>query len=262
MGPISNVDHAAARGLLEASAPIVASIEDHAFPEPEWAERLLEVWTEDCVAVGSAIVNANPASGLSWTNQLIAYGQWSERVPEGEADAVALHNGSYRRSALEPLAAELPRLFNRESEVLHRLKAAGGRFRFAPRARIRHVNPSSLGSTGRLRMDAGRLYGAKRASDEGWGWGKRLTYTALGPLIPLVRYGRMRRELFAEGVSEARRGPYVMVGLIFDAAGQMAGYLLGPGGARDRLATFEMDRLRHLNASDRRVLDPNAVSDA
>jgi Glycosyl transferase family 2 len=254
-GPIANVDHAAARGLVEAAAPIVASIEDHAFPEPEWAERLLEAWDADCVAVGSAIMNANPRNGLSWSNQLIAYGRWSEAAPEGETDWVALHNGSYRRAALAPFGDELPRLFNRESEVLRRMQAAGGRFAFAPRARIRHINPSALGATARLRVDAGRLYAANRARDEGWGLGKRAAYALLGPLIPLVRYAKMRKELFGGGgtVRETRHGPYLMVGLIFDALGQMVGYLGGPGRARDRLATFEMDRMQHLDARDRAV---------
>lgn len=257
LGRIDNVDHAAAQGVLAASAPIVASIEDHAFPEPEWAERLLEVWDGECVAVGSAMLNANPASGLSWTNILIAYGQWSEATPEGEIDTVPLHNGSYRRSALQPFADEMPMLFNREGEVLIRLREAGGRFRFAPRARIRHLNPSRLDSTARLRIDAGRLYAAKRAGDEGWGVARRAAYTLLGPLIPAIRYARMRKELFGPGKGrELRHGPALLIGLAFDGIGQMLGNIAGPGGARDRLATFEMDRMEHLTPRDRAIFRP------
>ena len=208
VGPIANVDHAVAHGLLAAAAPIVASIEDHAFPEPDWAERLLEVWDEDCVAVGSAIVNANPSGRLSWSNILIAYGQWSEATPEGDISWVALHNCSYRRAALEPFGEELSELVGRESSVLVQLRDAGGRFRFAPKARIRHLNPSRLASTARLRMDAGRLFAANRARDERWSGARCAIVALLGPLIPFVRYARMRNELFGpgRGLSEARHG--------------------------------------------------------
>jgi hypothetical protein len=253
VGPIANVDHAAAHGLLAAAAPIVASIEDHAFPEPEWAAELLAEWAQDpdCAAIGSAILNANPGPPLSWSNALIAYGQWSEATRAGPIDWIALHNGSYRRAALEPYAAELPSLFNREADILLRLKAEGRPFRFAPRARIRHINPSSLSSTARLRIDAGRLFAANRARDGDWGFGRRLAYAALGPAVPALRYLRMRQDLFRGDLTrEARLGPSLLVGLVFDGLGQILGNLAGPGGARDRLAIFEMDRMQHLAVRD------------
>lgn len=251
-GTIPNVDHAVARVLLKASAPIVAAIEDHAFPEPDWAERVLAAFDDGCVAVGSAMLNANPSGPLSWSNMLIAYGQWSEATREGEIAWVALHNGTFRRSALERFGETLPELFNREGGVLLRLREAGGRFRFAPRARIRHLNPSRLSSTARLRFDAGRLTAANRARDEGWSRFKRGAYAVLGPAIPALRYLRMRKELFGRqpGITEVRHGPALLIGLVFDAAGQIAGFLSGPGGARDRLAVFEMNRLDHLESRD------------
>jgi hypothetical protein len=257
---IPNVDHMAARLLPLATAPIVAAIEDHAFPDPDWAERLLAQDDGIAAAFGSAMVNANPGSPFSWANMLIAYGQWSEATPGGPIGWVALHNGTYRRAALAAFGDDLWRLFNRDSEVLHRLKAAGATFRFAPAARIRHLNPSSLGATARLRFDAGRLAAAVRWRAEGWGWGRRLVYALSGPLIPLVRYRRMRRELFGPPPrpAERRHGPALFAGLVFDAAGQVAGFLAGAGGARERLAVFEMDRMQHLNAADRAAFRPYA----
>lgn len=262
VGTIENVDHAAAKGLLAGRAPIVASIEDHAYPEPEWAENLLAVWDDDCLAVGSAMRNANPSSRLSWSNILIAYGQWSETAPEGDTKWIALHNGSFRRAALEPYGDRLPEMFNREADILVALREDGGRFRFAPKARIRHLNPSRLGSTAQLRIDAGRLFAANRTRDEGWSLFKRLAYAALGPAIAPVRYARMRRQLFGPGrtVAESRHGVDLMIGLIFDALGQMAGFVLGPGEARARLSTFEMDRLDHLNERDRETFAPTRQS--
>ena len=259
--PIRNVDFAAGRALPRAKAPIVASIEDHAFPDAEWAEHIVDAYSRsDAVAIGSAIVNANPHGTLSWSNMLLAYGQWSEATPEGPIDWVAHHNGTWRRAALAALGPDdLWRGFDREGTVMRRLLEAGGTFAFAPRALVRHINPSRLGATFQLRFDAGRLYAANRARDERWGWPKRIAYMVLSPLIPATRYLRMRRELFGKRpeVTEARHGPAMLIGLAFDGMGQMLGYVAGSGGARDRLATFEMDRLQHLSAADWRLFAPD-----
>ncbi len=260
IGPITNVDHAAAPGLLAAASDIVASIEDHAFPDPDWAERLLEAWANpECSAVGSLVYNANPRSALSWTNILIAYGQWRHDTPDGEIGWIASHNTSYRREALVPLGNNLAPLMGREGLVLKELLSRGGRLHFASAAKVSHINPSTLRSTAVLRFDAGRLYGARRATEALWPVWKRAIYAAMSPLIPLVRYHRMRTELFTDAdpaVTEAKYGWAVLVGLIFDAAGQAAGYLYGAGNAPQRLAVFEMDRLSHLTAYDRQRFQP------
>ena len=260
VGPIDNVDHAVGRALPHATAPIIASVEDHAFPDADWAETMLAAYaTTDAVSVGSAMLNANPHAGLSWSNMLLAYGQWSEATPEGPIGWVSHHNGTFRRSALEAFDAdEYWAWFTREGVIMQKLAAAGGTFHFAPMARVRHINPSTLGATARLRIDAGRLYAANRTRDEGWGLPKRLAYALLSPAIPALRYLRLRRDLFGRRpeVTERRHGPALVVGLLFDAAGQALGFLAGPGGARDRLATFEMDRISHLNAHDRAIFSP------
>ena len=260
-GPIDNVDVALAPSLPDCAADLVAPIEDHAFPEPDWAERLLEVHREGGGGVGPAILNANADSPMSWANHLIAYGQWSERVAEGPHAGPPIHNGAFARRELEAIRERLPATWNREGEAIALMKRNGATFRFAPRARIRHLSPSTLSATAALRTDAGRLYAANRARTEGWGRGKRWAYAASSPLIPLVRYARMRRELFAGAgaPSELRRGPWLLLGLAFDAAGQALGFAAGVGGARRRLATFEMDRADHLNRADRRRFYPERV---
>ena len=258
-GPIENVDHASAPGLLIARAPVVASIEDHAFPEPGWAEHLLNAWREypESAAVGSAILNANPSSGLSWTNMLIAYGQWLEDRAAGPIEWLPAHNVSLRRDLLDAHAHELPSLLGREGLLLRKVLQAGHPFAFAPQARIHHVNPSTLRATAALRFDAGRLYGARRASDGRWNALKRLLYVGAGPLIPIVRYKRLRADMLGDKRPRDAAGatsPALFLGLVFDAAGQMIGYAAGPGAAPRRLAVFEMDRMRHVTRRDRELL--------
>jgi Glycosyl transferase family 2 len=257
-GPIDNVDTSAAAGIRRATAPVVAIIEDHAYPEPEWAAALVEAHRDSHAAIGPAVLNANPSSLLSWTNMLLAYGRWGEDAPPGEIDDIARHNSSFKREALLAYGDDLERLLGREGGLLQDLRAKGHRLLLQPAARIAHVNPSRLVSTADLRFNAGRLYGASRAARNRWSMPKRLLYAAAGPLIPFVRFRRLRKDLFGAGQRRAlvpRVYPALLLGLAFDGAGQMAGYLFGAGRSPDKLAVFEMDRLQHLTARDRQAID-------
>ncbi|WP_299958629.1 glycosyltransferase family 2 protein [uncultured Modestobacter sp.] len=259
VGPIPNVDRAAARGVLAVGADLVAVIEDHAYVRPGWARALLAAYADaPWVSVGSVMENANPDSGLSWANLLLGYGWWIDPAAAGEMRDVPSHNGSYRRAALAAFGDELPDLMVRGGGLHDRLRAEGGRMFLAADARIAHVNPSTVPATADLRVNAGRLYGDDRRRQERWSAVKRVLYAAAAPLIPVVRFRRIHAEHLAPGRAHAQLSRRVLPGmvaaLLFDAAGQAAGYLRGAGRAPDVLAVFEMDRMQHLRRSDRERL--------
>jgi hypothetical protein len=257
VGPVENVDVASAHGLLAAAAPAVATVEDHAFPDAGWAAAHIVAHEGPWAVVGSLMKNANPTSTLSWTNLLIAYGFATEPAPTGEREAVATHNVSFKTAVLQDLGERLFTLIGRGGGLLDELRARGHRFYLAPEARIYHVNPSRLASTADLRFNAGRLYGATRARQEGWSPLKRVLYTVAAPLIPAVRFKRLHADLFGSGQRAGlapRVYPGLLLGLVFDGLGQMAGYALGPGATTEKLAVFEMDRYQHLTAVDRERL--------
>ncbi len=265
VGPIDNVDRAAARGMIEASAPIVASIEDHAYVQPGWVEAVLDAYSQGpWVSVGSVMGNANPRRGLSWANLLLGYGWWIDPSQAGELDDVPSHNATYRRAALDPFGEGLPDHVGRAGDLHDALREAGGRMWLCGEASITHANPSTVRATADLRFHAGRLYGHERATTGNWSWLLRLLYALAAPLIPLVRAKRLYEEHLAPGRAleglVPRALPGLLAALAFDAAGQAAGYLRGPGRAPEVLATFEMDRLQHLDAHDRRLLRPRSVA--
>lgn len=253
-GLIENVDKAVLHGVRVATAPVVALLEDHAFPEPTWAEALLRAHLGPWSAVGAVVLNANPDSLLSWVNFLVSYGSWSEPVEWGETGMVSGHNLAFKRAVLAEYGNDLEGLLGREGGLLGELRAKGHRFYLEPEARYYHVNPSLLSSTAELRFNSGRLYGAERAARGRWSLSRRLLYVAGGPLIPFVRFRRIRRELFAAGRHKRlvpRVFPALLLGLALDAAGQMVGYLIGAGRAESTMASFEVDRMRHLTERDR-----------
>jgi hypothetical protein len=165
--------------------------------------------------------------------------------------------GTYKRAVLTSYGEQLPDKLGRAGGLLNALQAKGHRFYLEPEARIYHANPSRFLATVGLRFNAGRLYGAVCAANEGWSPLHRLLYFFGGPLIPLVRFRRLYQELF-HSRERPENGPRLwlalFLGLILDALGQMAGYILGSGGSEQRLVEFEHDRLRHLMRQDRQVL--------
>lgn len=260
LGTIPDVDRAAAHGMLAASAPVVAVVEDHAFVQRGWAQAIIEAYRDaPWVAVGSTIENANPRSATSWANLLLGHGWWIDPSQAGEMADVPGHNGSYRRSALAPFGDDLPDRMGRDGDLHDRLRAQGGRMYLAADARVAHVNPSRLTATADLRLHAGRLYGATRAAGDRWSPVKRLLYALASPLIPLVRLRRLHADHLAAGRRHHELLPRILPALLgalgVDAAGQAVGYLRGPGRAAQRLAVFEMDRRRHLVTAERKLLD-------
>ncbi|MFN2433451.1 MAG: hypothetical protein ABR599_11675 [Gemmatimonadota bacterium] len=127
------------RRARAASAPVVAFGEDHSFPEPGWAEALLQAHRGPWAAVGPSIVNANPATAVSWATLLTSFGRWLELDASGPADAIAWHNSAYKREVLLGLGDELEPLLEVEGLLQAELAACSAIVNDAPhrsRARV------------------------------------------------------------------------------------------------------------------------------
>jgi hypothetical protein len=84
---------------------------------------------------------------------------------------------------------------------------------------------------------------------------RKAIFILAAPLIPLVRCARLVRELVKPGRPRhllPQLLPLLIIGLIFDGAGEMAGYAFGPGGAMAKLSDMEFHRERYLTRLDRR----------
>lgn len=257
VGEITNVDKAGARGIGEATAPIVAFIEDHAFPAPNWAETLIDAHRGDWGVVGTAIVNGNPRTGWSWANHLVTYGPWASHVPPGEHASVSRHNTSFKRNALHSLGRTLLPAFGRDGALLKDLRESGHRIYLDTRTSVAHVNPSKAMTTLGLRFNAGRVFADKRVKAGRWSWPKRFVYAAAAPLYPLIRFRQIWVQTLCHPSHRSlvpRVLPALSGALIADAIGQAVGYLGGPGRAVDTLADFEAERMPHIVVSDRNTL--------
>jgi glycosyltransferase involved in cell wall biosynthesis len=253
-GPLVSTARARAAGVREASAPVVALVEDHAFPAPGWAEALINAHERDYAAVGPLMANANPHSLLSWVNLLIEYSEWLEPRAGGEVEHLPGHNGSYKRDALLAYGARLEAMLDAESVLHWDLRARGHKLYLEPKARTFHQNFSLVLPTIPLRFNGGRLFAASRARS--WPGLRRALYTCAAPLIPFVRCSRIVRELRQAGRPRQllpRILPALFAALVVDASGELCGYALGAGDAMAILSDMEFHRRRYLAPDERQA---------
>ncbi|MFL5495220.1 MAG: glycosyltransferase [Gemmatimonadales bacterium] len=255
LGRVVSAGQANAAGVRAARASVVALAEDHCFPEPEWAEALLDRHARgDVAAVGPVFRNANPATLVSWCDFVIGYGPWIEPGTTGDQPFLPGHNSSYRRAVLLEAGARLGKFLDAETVLHLELRRQGHRLVLEPRARSAHTNFGRVGSWLPVQYYHGRVFAAERARR--WAWPKRAFYAAASPLIPGVRFVRAVRHLHrAQGPRPAlaRLGPLLALGLAADGLGQFVGYLCGAGGASRQLARCEFGRIDHVPERDRQL---------
>ena len=72
--------------LRLASAEIVIFGEDHSHPAPDWAEHLIAAHEAGWHGVGASVANGNPATAVSWADQLASYGRFSANGMSGVSE--------------------------------------------------------------------------------------------------------------------------------------------------------------------------------
>jgi len=235
----SSTAAARATGVHAARAPIVAFVEDHCLPQQGWAAALIAAHGEPWAVVGPAIGNANPCNAVSWANLLIEYSPWLDPAAAGRVEHLPGHNSSYKRAILLDYGPALETMLETESILHWDLRAKGFDLLLEPAAVALHENFTTIAASTRLRFHGGRMFAAARA--RGWSLARRLAYAAAAPLIPLVRLRRILAQVRRRRspALPARTFPALALLLACDAAGEMAGYLLGAGAEARRGGEFE-----------------------
>jgi hypothetical protein len=264
-GAVDTTGRVRAQAIRAARAPVVALAEDHAYPDREWAAALVAAHREGWAVVGPVVRNANPVSMVSWADLAIGYGPWLDPQPAGEVDHLPGHNSSYKRDLLLDYGAALAEMLEAESVLQWELRSRGHRLYLEPRAKLAHTNFVRLSTWARVQILNGRVFAATRAWGGRWGRARRAVFVVGAPLIPVVRLWRIvrimrRREPHRRRL--VRLVPALLFGLTFDAVGQALGYALGAGEAKQRMATFEFHRERHLAEGERPTAGSLAVDRA
>ncbi len=249
--PFESGGAAKAMGVMAASAPLVAFMEDHSYPESGWAEALIQAHRKGNFAVaGPVMLNANPYSGLSWGCFLAFYGHWIVARPQEEVKHLPANQSCYKRDLLLRYGARLSEMLETESVLHWDLLSRGCRLCQEPAARVHHLNFSLLGPMLSEYYLASRVFAAKRAF--GWSLPRRILYTAGSPLLPLIRLRRILKEASDAGLQAHvifRAFMALVLVLCAGSMGEIFGYAFGVGEASKRLARFEGER--HLRFTPR-----------
>jgi hypothetical protein len=233
-----------ARGATEASANIVVFVEDHVFPQPGWAEALVERHREDWAVVGPVVQNANPTSAASWADFIVAYGPWCDGKAAGPASMLPGHNSSYKRAVLLGEGEDLAACLEAESVFHQELRRRGARLFLESRAVIGHLNFARLRVLLRVQWRYARQYAGRRSAN--WPVWRKLLYFFATPLIPLVRFVRLVRAPIVLPPHVSRVGVLgiLLLDLLVDGFGQALGYLCGIGNSAEYLTSYEYNRVR------------------
>jgi hypothetical protein len=235
---------ARALGAREATGEIVAFLLDHCYPEPGWAEALIDAYrTRPWAAVGYSFRNANPETYGSRAVFIANFGPW-QGAGSGEASLLPGNDVSYRRDQLLALGSELGELLEIDATIHRRFLEEGLSLAVESRAVVREECLESVTEACRANACYARVLAVRRASAEGWSAGRRLLSAVVAPLLATaVRLRRIwsgstgRRDVLA-------CTPPLLAICLGWGLGESAGYLLGDGGAARRLVHWELEANR------------------
>lgn len=221
---------AEARAVRAAKAPYVVFALPNGRPRPGYADAIRTARKSgDWAVIGPALASADPMNALGWTVMWIFNSPWLHDPPRGPMSSVPGHHSAYRRAALLEFGDELEALLVAGEHLLAALRKRGHRFLFEPAAVVDVVTASRPVEFIMCLFQNARLYAAKRKRH--WSAFRQLVYGAGSPLIPLVRMPRIFKHIRRAGQERTAlpRVPVLLAGLAISAAGEMAGYFLGPG---------------------------------
>ena len=220
-------DDLRSRGLDETTGSVVAMLEDHEVPDPQWAAGIVAAHTTHRhAAIGGAVENMvdRPLNQAVW---LCDFGYYMNPVPEGSSRQASDVNVSYPRETLDDVADVWRRRFN-ERRVHAALMARGHRLALSSGIVVyqRRVGLEVQEAVVE-RFTWGRSYAATRA--EAWGVARRLLYACGAVVLPVVLVSRILKIVIGRGrLSLAMLTAMPWVGLLSVAwsIGECVGYVL------------------------------------
>ena len=235
---------ARAAGALAATSPIVAFVEDHSVPEPDWAHFLIDAYRGPWAAVGYAFRSANPERYVLRSTFLARYGMFAYPAHSGPARYISGSNGSYRRADLLAIGPQNLDLLAVDFNVFEILHSRGLQMFTEGRAVVRHLDHPRLRDEFLTGRGYCRMMAADRVRANSWGVVRRTIYGLGAPLgAPVVRLARLsaslrgRRPLWWPFLQAL---PLVVALYLSDAIGEAAGYLFGAGNAEQQTEWGEL----------------------
>ena len=224
------------QGMQVARGEMVAILEDHCMVPPQWAAEILQYAGSDFGVVDGPVENGSRDRVLDWAFFLAEYGLCMPPLPKGETNGVPGNNAAYCRNLLPLDDPRWSTLW--ESFLQNDLRKKGVRIFLNPAMLVYHKKSFRLGEMLEQRFLYSRSFAAMRAAKMSPA-GKRLLYAGASLLLPPVLLWRILRSVLSKrrNLRELLLGlPAIFLFVLSWAAGEITGYLTGPG---DSLARVE-----------------------
>jgi hypothetical protein len=176
-----------AKGVRAARAPIVATLEDCALPDPHWAARLLAAHVGRDAAVGGPVAKRTPDGAVGWAMYFLDYGRYIPPLSSGPATYLSACNVAYKRAALDRVA-DAWRESMHETDVHWAMLAKGETMRLDAGAVVSLRRELDLPQAREELRSHGELFGRGRAKT--MSRSARLVRLLAAPLLPLVMLAR------------------------------------------------------------------------
>jgi hypothetical protein len=224
-------------GYREARGEIVAVTEDHCRAKPDWCEAILRAHAEhpDAIAVGGCSQNGTTSNVVDWAAFIVVQGPFVAPLANGAADRIAgAATVSYKRRALDRFPDHGPlgaiELFDTAT-----VRRDGETLVNDERIRIIHHQSMGILGTATAEFHNGRtIAGFRRRMME------RGDVLRIVGFPVLALYRSLRSIRIALGKRVPRTALVSAIPLIFflqyaHGAGELLGYLAGPGDSPRRL---------------------------
>lgn len=217
-------DELRAIGMAATHGEIIAFLEDHVRPAPNWAERVIEAHRGNYAVVGGAIENGI-LRPLNWAVYFCDLGKYQNPLPAGESSFASTVNNSYKRAALDQVKSVWQESFN-ETMVNSALMARGEKMVLSPEIVVYQFRSHlELNTVLKEFYMWGRSYAKTRSRLISAR--KRNLYLALSPLLPVILLYRMARRVVSKGRSIGafvRAFPLTAIMAVSWSLGEMKGY--------------------------------------
>lgn len=217
------------------TTPFVAVIEDHVAVPSGWAALMTSRARETGAVVGGPIDNLATATLLDRAAFLCEYSHCMPPLEAGATSWLPGNNVVYP-AAVARSYVDVLRRGSWENDMHDAIRANGGSLVMVPEGTVGHDKHYSLGEYLSQRYLYSRSFAGKRAQQSSFV--KRMAYAAGSVVLPPVL---LLRILSRVGARPAHRGtllkslPLISTFVVSWAAGEMVGYLAGPGDALSRV---------------------------
>ena len=240
---------ARARAARETTAPVVAFLEDHCEPHPDWAERLIAAHSDGrWAAVGYAFTNGSRDSWWSRSALIADYGAFVHPVEGGVARILAGNNTSYSRWFLDRIGDAFEDSVAVDYNIQSMANKLGLPMKTASDVLAAHRCYPDLWQLSAANYYFLRILSVARARANGWGYPTRVAW-AFGVLafVPVLRLYRLARSISRRPVlmrDFIASLPVVFVVYVAAAFGEASGYLFGLGDAEEKFIQWELNTER------------------